>query len=36
MNDLLIKVNGARSKDGRSILAMLMSSAQILQNPPSN
>ena len=30
MNDLLIKVNGARSKDGRSILAMLMSSAQIL------
>jgi len=30
MNDLLIKVNGARSKDGRSILAMLKSSAQIL------
>jgi hypothetical protein len=30
INDLLIKVNGARSKDGRSILAMLMSSAQIL------
>src|SRR5208283_1745201 len=30
MDDLLIKVNGARSKDGRSILAMLMSSAQIL------
>jgi hypothetical protein len=30
MNDLLFKVNGARSKDGRSILAMLMSSAQIL------
>ena len=30
MNDLLMKVNGARSKDGRSIMAMLMSSAQIL------
>jgi len=29
-NDLLIKVNGLRSQDGRSILAMLMSSAQIL------
>ena len=28
--DLLIKVNGMRSQDGRSILAMLMSSAQIL------
>ena len=30
INDLLMKVNGARSKDGRSIKAMLMSSAQIL------
>jgi len=29
-NDLLIKVNGMRSQDGRSILAMLQSSAQIL------
>jgi len=28
--DLLIKVNGMRSQDGRSILAMLQSSAQIL------
>ena len=30
INDLLMKMNGARSKDGRSIKAMLMSSAQIL------
>jgi hypothetical protein len=29
-NDLLMKMNGTRSKDGRSIRAMLMTSAQIL------